>query len=99
MLKSYVTIIVRTLRKQKGYTFIHVAGLGLGVACSLLIYLFVQDELSYDRFHEHADRIYRIAITSSYGDQEHTYLMASRNMGYQSIKAALTDPAKSLRYE
>lgn len=81
MLTTYFRPVLRNLRKQGGYTLINVAGLGLGVACSLLIFLFVQDELSFDRFHEKADRIYRIVIKNTYGGQESEYLMAPVNMG------------------
>ena len=48
--------------RQKGYSFINIAGLSLGIAASLLIILYVVDELSFDRFHTHADRIYRIGF-------------------------------------
>ncbi|MFQ5568696.1 MAG: ABC transporter permease [Rhodothermales bacterium] len=60
MLKNYFKIALRNFRRSPGYAFINVAGLALGIACCLLIGLYVQDELSYDRFHEKGDRIYRI---------------------------------------
>ncbi|HMB91022.1 MAG TPA: ABC transporter permease, partial [Rhodothermales bacterium] len=60
MLKNYLTIALRNLRKQKAYSFINVAGLAIGLACCLLIVRYIQDEQSYDRFHENADRIYRV---------------------------------------
>ena len=60
MLKNYLKIAFRTLNRHKGYTFINVMGLAVGIACCLLILLYVQDERSYDRFHEHADRIVRV---------------------------------------
>lgn len=60
MLKSYFKIGLRNLRRHPGYTFINVLGLAMGVAACLLIGLWVQDELSYDRFHENADRTYRV---------------------------------------
>ncbi len=66
MLKNYLKIAFRNLSRHKGYTFINVAGLAAGMACCLLILLYVRDELSYDRFHENAERIYR--ITSDWGD-------------------------------
>jgi len=66
MLKNYLTVALRSLRRRKGYTFINVAGLGVGLACCFLIALFVREELSYDRFHDNADRIVR--ITSDWGD-------------------------------
>ena len=59
MLSNYLKTAVRNLLKYKGFSFINIAGLGIGLACCLLIFLFVQDEMSYDRYHEKADRIYR----------------------------------------
>ncbi len=60
MLSNLLKVALRNLLKYKGYSFINVFGLALGMACSLFIFLWVQDELSYDRFHEHADTIYRV---------------------------------------
>ena len=60
MLKNYLKIAFRTVKSQKGYAFINVAGLAAGLACCLLIALFIRHELSYDRFHDNADRIYRV---------------------------------------
>ena len=70
MLKNYVKIALRNLLKSKGYTFINVAGLAVGLACCLLILLFVRDELGYDRHHEKADQIYRITLEALLGEQE-----------------------------
>jgi len=60
MLKNYVKIAFRNLVRHKGYTFINIFGLATGIICCLLILVYVQDELSYDRYHEKADQIYRI---------------------------------------
>ena len=57
---------LRNLTKHKTYSLINIFGLALGLFCSILILLFVRDELSYDRFHEHSERIYRV-VTSSEG--------------------------------
>jgi putative ABC transport system permease protein len=60
MFANYVKTAFRNMRRHKGFTFINVSGLALGFACSMLIALFVAYELSYDRFNEKADRIYRV---------------------------------------
>jgi len=70
MLTNYLKIALRNLRKHKGYTFINITGLAVGLACCLLIVLFVRDELSYDRYHDNADRIYRITLDALLGEQE-----------------------------
>lgn len=64
MLKNYVKVAVRHLQKQKGYAFINISGLAIGLTCFILISLFVQFELSYDKFHDKSDRIFRIAKES-----------------------------------
>lgn len=61
MFKNYLKIAFRNLLRHKLYSLINVLGLALGMACCLLIILFIQDELSYDRFHEKAGQIYRVA--------------------------------------
>jgi putative ABC transport system permease protein len=60
MLKNYLRIALRYFLKQKLYSFINIAGLAVGIACFVLIVLYVQYELSFDRYHKKADRIYRV---------------------------------------
>jgi putative ABC transport system permease protein len=60
MLKNYLKIALRTLWKNKKLSAINIFGLATGIGCSLLIFLFVQDELQYDRHHQHAELIYRV---------------------------------------
>ena len=60
MFKNYLKIAFRTIRKHKGYSLINITGLALGMASCILILLWVQHELSYDRFHKNRDFIYRI---------------------------------------
>src|SRR5688572_1957741 len=56
MLKNYFTIAVRNLKKHRFYTFINITGLAIGIASCIIIVLFVLNELSYDRFHQDANR-------------------------------------------
>jgi len=70
MLTNYAKIALRTLRRHKGYAFISISGLAAGIACCLLILLFVQDELRYDRYHEKADRVYRLVKGNSANSPE-----------------------------
>lgn len=62
MFRNYVRVALRSLRKQKGYTFINISGLALGLAACMLIVLFVRDELSYDQFHDNAPYLYRTGL-------------------------------------
>jgi putative ABC transport system permease protein len=63
LLKNYLKIALRNLHKHKVYSLINIMGLAIGIACCLLILLYVQDELGYDRFHRRAKNIYRIALS------------------------------------
>ena len=63
MFRNYLLIALRNLRKHKIFGFINIAGVAVGLACFLLIALYVTDELSYDRYNTHADRTYRVART------------------------------------
>lgn len=59
MFRSYLKIGLRNLRKHKAFSFINILGLTVGLTCCMLIALFIQEERSYDKFHENADNIYR----------------------------------------
>ncbi len=65
MFRNYLTVGIRNLLRYKGYSSINVLGLAIGIACCILILLYVQDELSYDRYHEKHDRIYRLAESAT----------------------------------
>ena len=76
MLRNYLKIAFRNLFKHKAYSFINIFGLALGMASAILILLFVRYERSYDRFHENAGRIQRVAVRAMIGNtkirQTHT---------------------------
>lgn len=69
MFKNYLKIAVRNLMRNKGYSAINIFGLAIGMACCTLIFLYIQDELSYDRFHEKTDRIYRLTPGTNQDNQ------------------------------
>ncbi|HWZ03395.1 MAG TPA: ABC transporter permease [Mucilaginibacter sp.] len=68
MLKTYFKLAYRNITKDKAYSIINISGLAIGLASSILILLWVQNELSYDKFHKNAGQIYRIA--SDFGDSK-----------------------------
>jgi putative ABC transport system permease protein len=70
MWKNYLLVALRTLRRQKGHAFINVFGLAVGIAGCLLAGLFVRSELTYDRFHDHAEQIVRAWVFEDYGPDE-----------------------------
>ena len=62
---NQIAIALRHMSRYRGYTAINVLGLAVGLVCAILIFLYVRYELSYDRFHEKADRIYRVTLNDS----------------------------------
>ncbi|MEE8576397.1 MAG: ABC transporter permease [candidate division Zixibacteria bacterium] len=70
MFSNYVKVAMRNLLRQKMYSFINVGGLGLGMAACVLILLWVQGEMSYDRFHENSDHLYRMTNVLTMGGTE-----------------------------
>ena len=73
MLSNYLTIAFRNLWKNKVYSFINIMGLALGMACSLMIMLWVQDETAMDAFHENSPRLYRVMENQYYSGKIETY--------------------------
>jgi predicted permease len=63
MFSNYIKVAIRNLLRQKGFSFINIFGLALGIACTTLIGIWVKDEVSYDRFHHDYERLYRITAT------------------------------------
>jgi ABC-type antimicrobial peptide transport system permease subunit len=64
MLKNYIKIAIRSLRKNSVYSFINISGLAVGIACSILILLWVKDETSYDRFQPKLDHLHQVWINA-----------------------------------
>lgn len=66
MISNYFKVAIRNILRQKGYSLINIFGLAIGLTCALLILLWVQDELSYDKFHNQAEDIYRVEQDQDY---------------------------------
>ncbi len=65
MIRNYIKIALRNLWKFKGYTLINILGLAIGMACVILIMLYVKSETSYDKFHQHRDHTYQLNIRTT----------------------------------
>jgi putative ABC transport system permease protein len=70
MVRNYLLVALRSLRRQRGYAALNVLGLTLGLACCLVIFQYVAFERSYDRFHERADLLYRVLVAGARGGEE-----------------------------
>lgn len=76
MFKNYIKVALRNLQRHLGFSFINIAGLAIGIACCLLIFLYVADETSYDKFHEKSDRIHRVISHSTIGGETRIFARA-----------------------
>ncbi len=70
MLSNLIKYSLRSFKRQRSYIIINILGLSIGIACSLLIAIFVLNEASYDKYNEKKDRIYRLVLSGKIGGQE-----------------------------
>jgi putative ABC transport system permease protein len=69
MMIHYTHVAFRNILRSKSFSFINISGLALGLACSLMIYLWVKDELSVDNFHANKKLLYRVYVTQGFGNE------------------------------
>lgn len=91
MIRNYIKIAWRNLFKHKGYTFINIMGLAVGIAVCVLIFRFVSHELSYDTFHKKADRTYRLTMKLNKSDIAVTpsLLLPTMTKKYPSVETGV----------
>ncbi len=98
MLKNYFIFTLRNIRKQKGYSLINVVGLAIGMACCILILLWVQDEFGYDRFHQNGDQIYRVIGELHTGHHTSNYAVTPNALS-PTLKENFPEIANSTRFQ
>ncbi|WP_394748159.1 FtsX-like permease family protein [Spongiimicrobium salis] len=81
MLKNHFKIAWRNLLKNKGYSIINIGGLAIGLACFLMIVMFIQNELSYDRYHENSNRVYRVLHHLNENDYKEAWVWGNAPVG------------------
>lgn len=92
MLKNYFKIALRNLARSKSYSFINIFGLAIGLTCTILIGLYIAHELSYDKFHENEDRLYRV-VESYNSEQEENWFATT----YSALAPTLGSEYPSIR--
>jgi len=93
MLKNHLKITWRSLKKRKVFAFINIIGLALGFGCSILIFLFVNHHLNYDKFHHNSDRIFRMVTEQHRDDISYT---ASVPPGFANVFRTEYDYAENV---
>src|SRR5258708_40152686 len=86
MLRNYFKIAFRNLTRNLVFSVINMAGLSIGIATSLLIMLWVADEISYDRFHKNIDNLYQVRMNANVGDELDTWSDVPL-IAYEELKA------------
>jgi putative ABC transport system permease protein len=94
MFRNFITIAFRILYRHRTYSLINIAGLAIGLASAILILLYVQDELNYDRFHDNYRQIYRVGLNATNQGNEITLALSSMPLAprprqdYPEVKSA-----------
>src|SRR5688572_13981160 len=73
MIKNYFKVAFRQLIKNKGYSFLNIFGLSLGIACAMLIFLWVNDEFRFNKMHKSYPRLYQVLENQSYEGKTYTF--------------------------
>ena len=96
MLKNFFKVALRNLLKRKAYTLINMLGLATGMAVCLLIVLFVQSELNYDKQHEKGKNIYRLVLDRIYPGRVTSYSIIPQSIG-AAVKTEFPEVKESVR--
>src|SRR5919199_345341 len=97
MLRNYIKIAWRNIVKSKTFSFINVLGLALGMTCSLLILLWVQDERSVDQFHVNGPRIYQVLENQKWTGSEISTTPSTPGPLAPALTAELPEVEKSVK--
>jgi putative ABC transport system permease protein len=102
MFKNYFKTAFRNLTHNKVYSFINIAGLSIGLACAMLIILYVKDEVSYDRFHKNANQIYLVVVKGHFSRGPNYFVNYMSVSGYlqgPKFKAAIPEIQGFVRFQ
>lgn len=97
MLRNYILLAFRNIKRQPGYTVLNVLGLTVGITATLFILLYISEESRYDQFHEHADRIYRISSDITEPDNAFRWSSSQSPLGRQ-VKADYPEVEEYVRF-
>lgn len=91
MIRNYVLLFLRNLSRQKLFSIINLLGLTVSISSAVLIYLYVRHEMSYDSFHNHAERIYRINQTFIWGENDNNQFSSTGPGVATALRAELPE--------
>ena len=94
---NYMKLTLRKMRSQRGYSLINTAGLAAGMACAILIFLWVGDELSFDSFHMKVDKIFRVVTEQRGSGTYDHYAVTPRALGW-TLKEEIPEVIRASRF-
>jgi putative ABC transport system permease protein len=95
MFKNYLIVTIRSLFRNGFYSAINISGLAIGIACSVMILLWVADELSYDKFHPKADRLYQVWVNAYFDGKVNSWTSVPLPT-HEAMKTANANITRSL---
>lgn len=98
MIKNHLKVAIRSILRHKGTSALNILGLAIGIASSILITLFVVHELSFDKFHENADNIYRVAIKANIGNTQ-IHQIYSSAITFQKLMDDYPETVNGVRFD
>jgi putative ABC transport system permease protein len=96
MMKNHLKIALRNMQRHRGFSFINIFGLSVGMACCLIIFLFIRDELNFEKFHKNSPRIYR-TIVDEYVDGKWEHNVGSPDLLGPALEKELPEVLSSVR--
>jgi len=96
MMKNHLKLAFRNMQRHRGFSFINIFGLSVGMACCLMIFLFVRDELDFEKFHKNSPRIYR-TIVDEYVDGKWEHNVGSPDLLGPALEKELPEVLTSVR--
>ena len=97
MIKNLLRIAIRNFKKDKWYSLLNVLGLTIGITFSLFLIFYITDELNYDRYHEKADRIYRIVTYVQEADKNTNFTITQLPLA-PTLKRDFPEVEESVRF-
>src|SRR5580698_6623631 len=97
MLTSYLRSMFRNLWKNKTFSFLNIFGLAIGISCAGLIFLWVEDEITFDNVNVKKNRLYEVEVNSNYDGNDFTMTSTPRPLG-AAMKAEIPAIANTARY-
>ena len=98
MIKNYFKIALRNIKRYSAYSILNISGMAIGMACAILILLWVQDEWSYDRHFKNADDLYRVIENQNFSGGEVSLLAATPGALATALKEEYPEIIRSSRY-